>query len=455
MEDKNNISFARKYRPAILQENPQREDVMPYIGNKNAVNAIMNSLRGKRRPQTILLSGHPSCGKTSLGRLTIQEYLCENWSPETGACCQCSNCKEIEQYIRYGKTEDLLIDSLITEVNVAVDRGIKNIESLIEEAQYVSMSGEPKAWILDEFHRASPEAQSAMLKIIEEPPENTLWIFCTTAPEAIDTALRTRFDLDLELSKPSMEDMLKMLKIIAKLEGFKYEERAFRMLIGRDDFVPRDIIHDIELILTTHDSVTYDATLEVLQEVRDDLMFNFLDALLTKDVFEYIRVLHETKQKISIDKFVTSLATFINRGIYIMNGVDVDGLTGDEMKSYKKLFNRFTGEQLVSLMTKVLDMRGNVSAETQLLLMGYSGLESSSNISSEQATKDDVSYIKGNLQLVDIAEEVSMERSASLKSVQDKNAVPQEQIDNNISELTDDAGIDDILALFSSSDVKR
>lgn len=227
------------------------------------------------------------------------------------------------------------------------------------------------------------------------------------------------------------------------------------MLIGRDDFVPRDIIHDIELILTTHDSVTYDATLEVLQEVRDDLMFNFLDALLTKDVFEYIRVLHETKQKISIDKFVTSLATFINRGIYIMNGIDVDGLTGDEMKSYKKLFNRFTGEQLVSLMTKVLDMRGNVGAETQLLLMGYAGLESNSNISSEQPAKDDVSYIKGNLLLVDIAEEVSMERSASLKSVQDKNTVPQEQIDNNISELTDDAEIDDILAIFSGSDVER
>lgn len=445
------ISLARKYRPVTLLEQQNRDDVMPYIGNENAVKSIMSSLSSKRRPQTVMLSGFPSCGKTSLARLLIKEYLCENWLPETGACCQCDNCREIESYILSGKTEDLLVDSLINEVNVAVDRGVKNIETILEEAEYVSMSGETKAWIFDEFHRASPEAQSALLKIIEEPPENTLWIFCTTEPEKIDTALRTRFDLDLELNKPTMEDMMNMLKKISRLENIKYDTKAFKLIIGRSNFVPRDAIHDIELVLNSKDAVTYENALEILQELGDKLIFDFLIALLHKDVYSYIRVLHTIKQKISIDKFVVSLDNFIVRGVYVLNGMDVDGLTPEEVKEYKELFKQFTPEQLCNLIQKILSMRGNVSAETQLLLLGYTGVDKEEKIISNSSSNVDT--LRASLKNVD--SEIGEERSESLKSVQENNRVSEAQLNSSIDELDSEADEDDILSMFSATKIIR
>lgn len=445
------VSLARKHRPVTLLEQQNRDDVMSYIGNKNAVKAIMDALKNKRRPQTVMLSGFPSCGKTSLARLLIKEYLCENWSPETGACCQCDNCREIESYILSGKTEDLLVDSLINEVNVAVDRGVKNIETILEEAEYVSMSGETKAWIFDEFHRASPEAQSALLKIIEEPPENTLWIFCTTEPEKIDTALRTRFDLDLELSKPTMEDMMEMLKKIARLEGIKYDTKAFKMIIGRSNFVPRDAIHDIELVLNSKDVVSYENTLEILQEIGDKLIFDFLTALLHKDVYTYIRVLHEIKQKISIDKFVASLDNFIVRGVYVLNGMEVDGLTAEEIKEYKDLFKQFTPVELCNLIQKVLAMRGNISAETQLLLLGYTGIDKEEKTNSN--TSSNIEGLRASLQNVN--SEIEVERAESLKSVQENSRVDEKQLNRNIDDLDREADEDDILSMFSATKITR
>lgn len=445
------ISLARKYRPVTLLKQQGRDDVMAYIGNENAVRTVIDALNSPRKPQTVLLSGFPSCGKTSMGRLLIKEYLCENWTPETGACCQCDNCKEIESYILSGKTEDLLVDSLINEVNVAVDRGVKNIETILEEAEYISMSGETKAWIFDEFHRASPEAQSALLKIIEEPPENTLWIFCTTEPDKIDTALRTRFDLDLELNKPTMEDMMNMLQKIARLEGIKYDNKAFKLIIGRSNFVPRDAIHDIEMVLNSKDTVTYENTLEILQELGDKLIFDFLIALLHKDVYSYIRVLHEIKQKISIDKFVASLDNFVVRGVYVLNGMDVDGLTTEEIKEYKDLFKKFSPEQLCNLIQKILAMRGNVSAETQLLLLGYTGIDKEEKVNNTETTNID--NLRASLKKV--GSEIEVERAESLKSVQENNRVDEKQLLENIDDLDSEADEEDILSLFSATKIER
>lgn len=446
------ISLARKYRPVVLSKKAGRENIMHYIGNKSAVNKILSSLSSKRRPQTVMLSGYPSCGKTSLARLLIKEYLCENWTPETGACCECENCKEIESYILSGKTEDLLVDSLITEVNVAVDRGVKNIESILEEAEYVSMSGEIKAWIFDEFHRASPEAQSALLKIIEEPPENTLWIFCTTEPEKVDTALRTRFDLDLELSKPTMQDMMEMLQKIANLEGIKYDNKAFKMIIGRSNFVPRDAIHDIETILNAKDSVSYENALEVLQELGDKLIFDFLNALLRKDVFNYIRTLHEIKQKISIDKFVVSLDNFVVRGIYILNGMDVEGITPEEVKEYKDLFKQFSPEQLCNLVQRILSMRGSISAETQLLLLGYTGIDTKGDEVDENGSSN-IEKLRASLQNVN--SEIGHEREESLKSAKMNNYVDEKKVLENIESLDAEADEDDILSIFGATTIDR
>lgn len=430
-----NLSYARKYRPTGL---------VRYIGNTKAVEAVMRTLQRKNPAQTICLEGEKGCGKTSLGRLIGKEYLCENRDPVKGACGECPNCIEIERYIKTGKTEDLLVDSFITEINVALDRGVKDVESIIEEAYFPSLGDEWRIRLFDEFQMASPAAQAAMLKIIEEPPEKTLWIFCTTEPDKINSALYTRFQLKLQIKKPKLNDLKDIMKYIASKEKFTFQEKALALIAAREDYIIRNALNTLERIVGEYGEVTYENTLDTLQEVADELLFEFYNKLLNMETMEYIRLIHKIKQKMDIKSFIQSLENFTNRGIFILNDSEVDGLSEKEMELYKKLFSRFTVSQICVLLERITDMKHSLSAETKLLALGYSGL-------------DDIKPSMQNtsrLQKVNFIEELENEKGQSLKSVSENTKLNEKAEAEYLETLTGEVSTEELLGLFGSNIAK-
>ena len=195
--DERELQYSQKYRPSTFME---------YIGNQRVKERVHAALNSKAKPQVMLFSGASGCGKTTIARLIAKEYLCEDENKgETGACGVCPACKAVDEYIHTGNLDNLgeYYENL-KEIDVADQSGKSAIDSVLQDAEIPAYSGW-KIYIFDECHRASPQAQTRMLKIAEEPPENVLFIFCTTNPEEMLDTLVNRCQLKLEIKKPTVK----------------------------------------------------------------------------------------------------------------------------------------------------------------------------------------------------------------------------------------------------------
>lgn len=327
------ISFARKYRPKSLEG---------YIGNSQVKETVQRYLKNGR-PQSILLTGNSGCGKTTMARLLVKEYLCEERDPERGACGECVTCQMVDEYIETGDTE--MIPDLL-EIDASDKSGKKDIDSMLSGMEYPPMAGAWKVYIIDEVHLLSENAMGRLLKSLEEPPEGVLLIFCTTNPEKLLPTIKNRCQLKLNVTKPTTKDIIELLQRVCLIEDKNYDLIGLRTLAARSDNVIRDSLNNLERVLNTRGDATGVNVSAEFREVSDKLVFDFYKAYLDKNYFEYMNILYKIKVGYSFDQFLLTLTNFTTRGIYVLNSVDVEGLSESEITEYMTLFKRFSPKQL-------------------------------------------------------------------------------------------------------------
>ena len=349
MED-GKLGFARRYRPTTMEN---------YVGNERNKETLKRYLSGKK-PQSILLTGSTGCGKTTIARLLVKEYLCENRDDEKGACGVCEMCRAVDEYIVSGSTE-MLPD--VNEIDITDKSGKSDIDSILETVEYPSMFGGWKVYLLDEVHMASRQAQSRILKILEEPPENVLFIFCTTDPDKMLDTLKNRCQLKLRIIKPVMNDIVKLLKRVCLEEGRDYDLDGLRTIASRSDFIIRDSLNNLERVVETRGDAKSASVNEEFNEISNEILFNFYRSFKERDFLGYMSLLYRVKTEYDFGQFLVSLSSFTIRGIYIMNGVDIEGLSENEIKQYMSLFKEFSVEDLSYILSSIRRMDvGDVEA---------------------------------------------------------------------------------------------
>lgn len=338
------ISFARKYRPKSLKG---------YIGNKEVKETVQRYLKGGR-PQTILLTGNSGCGKTTLARIILREYMCQDRDDDNGACGECFSCQAFDEYIETG-VSDALPD--IYEIDSSDKSGKKDIDAMLAGMEYPPLNGDWKGYIIDEVHLLSQGAMGRLLKSVEEPPEGVVLIFCTTNPEALLDTIKNRCQLKLQISKPSTQDIVSLLEKVCLNESKDYNIAGLRMLAARSENVVRDALNNVERVLTTRGAATDACVSAEFKEISDKLIFQFYEAYLEKDYMGYINIMYSIKTSYSFDQFLVSLTNFTVRGIYILNGVNVDGISREEISEYMDLFKRVSPAQVSSILSSLRSMR--------------------------------------------------------------------------------------------------
>ena len=201
--------IARKWRPQNFDQ---------VTGQEHVTTPLRNAIRTGRFPHALLLAGPRGTGKTTLARIIARCLNCDTGPTET-PCGECPSCREIVS----GHSTD------VQEIDAASRTGVDDMRELNEAIRYAPTPGKHRIFVIDEVHMLSKPAFNALLKTLEEPPPNSLFVFATTNPEKIPFTVLSRCQrYDLRLFGTTA--VAERLGEICQAEGVKVSEASLRIL---------------------------------------------------------------------------------------------------------------------------------------------------------------------------------------------------------------------------------
>jgi len=208
-----------KYRPLRFEE---------IAGHKEVVKSIRRAITAEQPSQAYLLLGESGTGKTTTARIMALSLNCEDPAKGGEPCLQCKSCKAVLS----GKAVD------ITEVNAADHRGIGDIRQLCQGMSHMPMQLKNKVYILDEAHQLTSDAQSSLLKELEEAPKHVFIILCSTHPKKLLPTVKNRCQ-KFKFSSLRRAAMLKLIEEVATLEGEDYPPKVYQAVTDAAGGSPR------------------------------------------------------------------------------------------------------------------------------------------------------------------------------------------------------------------------
>jgi DNA polymerase-3 subunit gamma/tau len=208
------LVLARKYRPRNFTE---------MVGQEHVVQALTNALVQQRLHHAYLFTGTRGVGKTTVSRILAKSLNCQGVDGQGGItaapCGVCQACRDIDA----GRFVDY------TELDAASNRGVDEVQSLLEQAVYKPVQGRFKVFMIDEVHMLTNTAFNAMLKTLEEPPEYLKFVLATTDPQKVPVTVLSRC-LQFNLRPMAPETVFEHLTQVLAAEQLNAEPLALRLL---------------------------------------------------------------------------------------------------------------------------------------------------------------------------------------------------------------------------------
>jgi DNA polymerase-3 subunit gamma/tau len=253
------LVLARKYRPKTFSE---------LVGQSHVVQALSNALTQQRLHHAYLFTGTRGVGKTTVSRILAKSLNCER-GITAEPCGACEICLAIDS----GRFVDY------TELDAASNRGVEEVQQLLEQAVYKPVQGRFKVFMIDEVHMLTNTAFNAMLKTLEEPPEYLKFVLATTDPQKVPVTVLSRC-LQFNLRPMAPQTIVEHLSTVLTQEQLSFEPSALSLVSRAAKGSMRDALS------LTDQAIAFGGGALVESEVRSMLgnvgqehVFNLISAL--------------------------------------------------------------------------------------------------------------------------------------------------------------------------------
>lgn len=268
------IPLYRKYRPQKLEE---------VVGQEHIKKALTNAIAMDKISHAYLFTGPRGTGKTSTARIFAKSLNCKD-GPTINPCGKCENCVDI--------TNSVPMD--VIEIDAASNRKVEDAQNILEKVMYAPVNSRYKIYIIDEVHMLSNTAFNALLKTLEEPPKNVIFILATTEVHKVLDTIKSRCQR-FDFRRITTDDIVKHLRYISDKEQINITDDALFTIAKNSAGGMRDSIALLDQlsILDGEEAISTDDINNLLGRLSFDTLHTLAEGIINSKPQEAIETLEK------------------------------------------------------------------------------------------------------------------------------------------------------------------
>ncbi|MDD2227800.1 MAG: DNA polymerase III subunit gamma/tau [Candidatus Cloacimonetes bacterium] len=344
------IVLARKYRPQSFKE---------VYAQDHVTEILQSAISSARIAHAYLFTGPRGVGKTSLARIMAKSLNCVH-GPTISPCNICSNCVEITT----GTSTDVI------EIDGASNTGVDDIRELQRELLYAPSASKFKIYIIDEVHMLSKNAFNALLKTLEEPPDNVIFIFATTEPQKVLATIISRCQR-YDFKRIPIEAIVTRLKELSIAENIKIDNESLYLIARKADGGLRDALSLLDQAISyCMDNITIDKVRQIFGLIPNQLYYQFMQLINAKDAKGLIGELHQVfEQGTDLHEFITNMLEFLRVLILRKLGVEIRDISSDELPFFDELGELYPQNKLLYMMSYLIACKTDLKTSSNPYLI--------------------------------------------------------------------------------------
>lgn len=336
------LPLYRKYRPQKLDD---------IVGQAHIKTALANAIKLDKISHAYLFTGPRGTGKTSTARILAKSLNCVN-GPTVTPCGECESCKAV--------TNSVPID--VIEIDAASNRSVEDAHNILEKVQYAPVQGKYKIYIIDEVHMLTTQAFNALLKTLEEPPKNVIFILATTESHKVLDTIKSRCQR-FDFKRITTNDIVEHLEKISKLENIKITKEALVTIAKLSAGGMRDSLAllDQASALGGEKELTEQDINNLLGRLSFDTLLEMTNYIFNSDAISSINLLDKiyndgNEPIIILNNLMAFLKNIlISTTCDLEKSIELTSLNESQVKVLAEYKSKVETHQILSLINKIAD----------------------------------------------------------------------------------------------------